>query len=303
MTAEQLTMLEKQYLDRQLVGIRRPAAPEFVLSALKHRLPHGRGSEVRRDREGVGAFLCLLYSVKVGLQSVLFFESPQELFARVFSELKPRTAVPAIRLEFCKFANANSFVRWDEDGLAFRITDVLEGAPAQILEALAHILLSKLFRRPTPKMYAERYRRYLNRKEMRRSLQLVKQARGRKYVSSPKGDCYDLEAIFEDLNTRYFNGLIARPLLGWSRQPSRSMLGHYDPSHNAIVLSRFLDRRAVAQLAVEYVMFHEMLHLRFPVEHRGARRCVHTPEFKQAEKGFASYREAKELLKRICSAQ
>ncbi len=210
--------------------------------------------------------------------------------------------MPAIRLEFCKFANANSFVRWDEDGLAFRITDVLEGAPAQILEALAYILLSKLLRRPTPKLYAERYRRYLNRKEMRRSLQLVKQARGRKYVSSPQGACYDLETIFEELNLRYFHGLVARPLLGWSRKPSRTMLGHYDPSHNAIVLSRHLDRQSVARLAVEYVLFHEMLHLRFPVEHRGARRCVHTREFKQAEKEFVGLKEAKELLKRVCAS-
>jgi hypothetical protein len=238
----------------------------------------------------------------VDLQSVLFFETPTELLARVFSELRPRTPVPEIRLEFCKFANANSFVRWDEDGLAFRITDVLEGAPAQILEALAYILLSKLLRRPTPKTYAERYRRYLNRKEMRRSLQLVKQARGRKYVSSPQGACYDLEAMFEELNLRYFHGLVARPLLGWSRKPSRSMLGHYDPSHNAIVLSRHLDRPAVARLAVEYVLFHEMLHLRFPVEHRGARRCVHTAEFKQAEKEFVDFKEAQNLLKRICAS-
>ena len=242
---------------------------------------------------------CILEQVQ--LQSVLFFETPKELFSRVFSELKPRTARPAIRLEFCKFANANSFVRWDENGLEFRITDVLEGAPAQILEALAYILLSKLLRRPTPKIYAERYRRYLNRKEMRRSLQLVKQARGRKYVSSPQGTCYDLDAIFEELNLRYFHGLVARPLLGWSRKPSRTMLGHYDPSHNAIVLSKHLDRASVARLAVEYVMFHEMLHLRFPVEHRGARRCVHTAEFKQAEKEFIGLKVAKELLKRICA--
>jgi len=237
----------------------------------------------------------------VQLQSLLFFESPTEIFGRVFSELRPRTPQPAIRLEFCKFANANSFARWDEGGLAFRITDVLEGAPAQILEALAYILLSKLLRRPTPKTYNERYRRYLNRKEMRRSLQLVKQTRGRKLVSSPRGACYDLEAIFEDLNVRYFGGLAARPLLGWSRQASRTMLGHYDPSHNVIVLSRFLDRPGVARLAVEYVLFHEMLHLRFPVEHRGARRCVHTPEFKRAEKEFPGFSEAKALLKLICA--
>jgi len=237
----------------------------------------------------------------VQLQSALFFETPPEIFARVFSELKPRTPAPAVRVQFCKFANANSFIRWDETGLEVRITDVLEGAPAPILEALANILISKLVRRPVPKAHAERYRRFLNRKEMRRSLQLVKQVRGRKFVSGPQGACYNLDDIFEDLNERYFHGLMARPLLGWSRKPSRVMLGHYDPSHNAIILSKLLDRPGIPHLAVEYVLFHEMLHLRFPVEHRGARRCVHTRDFKAAEKQFVSLRQAKEALKRLCA--
>lgn len=233
------------------------------------------------------------------LQSAIFFETPEEIVARVFHELRPRTSIPAVRIRFCKFANANSFVRWDEHGLELRISDVLEGAPAPILEALAYLLLTKLLRRPVPKTYAERYRRYLNRKEMRRSLQLVKQTRGRKFVSGPQGDRYNLEEIFEDLNQRFFDGLMARPLLGWSRRPSRVMLGHYDPSHNAIILSRLLDGPRAPHLAVEYVLFHEMLHLRFPVDHRGARRCVHTREFKDAERAFPQLREAKELLKAL----
>lgn len=235
------------------------------------------------------------------LQTAIFFETPEEIFARVFHELKPRTPVPAVRVTFCKFANANSSVRWAESGLDLRITDVLEGAPASILESLAHILMSKLFRRPSPRTHAERYRRYLNRKEMRRSLQLVKQARGRKFVSGPQGASYDLQTIFEELNQAHFHGLMAQPLLGWSRRPSRVMLGHYDPSHNAIILSRLLDRPSVPKLAVEYILFHEMLHLRFPVEHRGARRCVHTREFKNAEKQFPLLKEAKLLLKTVCS--
>ena len=74
------------------------------------------------------------------------------------------------------------------------------------------------------------------------------------------------------------------------------MLGHYDPSHNAIILSKLLDRVTVPQLALEYVLFHEMLHLRFPVEQRGARRCVHTRDFREAEKKFDSCKQAKELL-------
>ena len=235
------------------------------------------------------------------LRSAIFFETPEQIFARVFAELKPRTKIPDVHIEFRRFANANSFIRWDEAGLNIRITDVLEGAPAQILEALAYILLSKLVRRAVPKVHAERYRRYLNRKEMRHTLQLVRQARGRKFVSGPKGDAFDLEEIFEELNARCFHGLMARPQLGWSRRPSRVTLGHYDPSHNAIILSRLLDHRRVPRLAVEYVLFHEMLHLRFPVEHRGARRCVHTREFKEAEKEFVHLQQAKELLKRICA--
>jgi hypothetical protein len=235
------------------------------------------------------------------LQSAIFFETPEEIFTRVFREQKPRTTIPAVRLKFCQFANANSSVRWDESGLDFRITDVLEGAPSAILESLAHILISKLLRRPPPRTYAERYRRYLNRKEMRRSLQLVKQTRGRKFVSGPQGDCYDLQTIFDELNQAHFHGLMAQPLLGWSRRPSRVMLGHFDPSHNAIIVSRLLDQRSVPRLAVEYMLFHEMLHLRFPVEHRGARRCVHTREFKEAEGQFPLLKEAKQLLKAICS--
>jgi hypothetical protein len=42
-----------------------------------------------------------------------------------------------------------------------------------------------------------------------------------------------------------------------------------------------------------------MLHLRYPAEHRGARRCVHTKEFKKAEKQFEKLSEAREALRRL----
>jgi hypothetical protein len=226
-------------------------------------------------------------------------ETPEEIYARVFSELKPRTPRPEIRVTFCQFANANSFIRLDDGKLQVRITDLLESAPGSVMEALAYILLTKLFRRETPAEYNRRYRQYLNRRDVRKTMHLVRQARGRKFVSGPRGERHDLEALFEDINFRYFHGLMARPLLGWSRQPSRVNLGHYDPSHNAIILSRILDGPHVPKLAAEYVMYHEMLHLRFPVEHRGARRCVHTREFREAEKEFEGLREAKEILKRL----
>jgi hypothetical protein len=233
------------------------------------------------------------------VESTLLFETPEEIFKRVFRLLKPRTPVPAVRVDFRKFANANSSIRLENGRLAVKITDLLEGAPAPILEALAYILLCKLYRKPVPAMYSHRYRLYFNRRDMRTNLHAVRQTRGRKMMTEAQGNYFDLEEIFQELNFKYFFGLMSQPQLGWSRRPSRTTLGHYDPSHNVIVLSSVLDGPGVPRIAVEYVMFHEMLHLRHPAEHRGARRCVHTPEFKQAEKEFDRVEEAKKLLKRI----
>lgn len=233
------------------------------------------------------------------LESAIFFETPQQLFTRVHGEVKPRTAAPAVQVEYRRFANANSSIRLEDGRLHVRISDVLQAAPAPVLEALAYILLSKLYRRPIPAGYAARYRRYLNRGDMRRNLQLVRQTRGHKLATAPEGSHYDLNRLFDDLNFQYFFGLMTKPALGWSLRRSRTTLGHYDPSHNMIILSRILDDERVAKLAVEFVMFHEMLHLRYPVDHSGSRRCVHTAEFKEAERRFARYAEAKELLKKL----
>jgi predicted metal-dependent hydrolase len=235
----------------------------------------------------------------VHVESAIFFETPEQIFMRVFRVIRPRTAIPVMTVEFCPFANANSFIRLEAGALHVRLTDVLQEAPAPILEALAFILISKLYRRPVPRAYSHRYRLYLNRKDVRHAVQGVRKERGRKHVRHPRGEWFDLDEIFEDLNMRYFYGLMARPELGWSARPSRTTLGHYDPSHHMIVLSNILDQQAVPKLAVEYVMFHEMLHLRYPVDHRGARRCVHTPEFKQAEKEFKHLRDAREMLKHL----
>jgi predicted metal-dependent hydrolase len=236
---------------------------------------------------------------KMQVETALFFETPEQIYARVFSALKPRTPVPHITVFYRRYANANSRIRLQDGHLKVDISDLLEGAPAPIQEALAFILVSKLFRKEPDPAVTARYRHYLNRADVRRVLHLVKRERGRKILREPAGKYYDLVAIFEELNLKYFNGLMARPSLGWSLRPSRSTLGHFDPSHNTIVLSSLLDSGKAPESAVKYVMFHEMLHLKYPTEHKGLRRCVHTKEFKQAEKQFEGYREAKLALRRF----
>lgn len=233
------------------------------------------------------------------VHSSVLFESPERMYARVYGELTAKTPVPAFRVEYRPYTNANSFIQIREGVVTVRITDLLDGAPAPVLEALAFILLSKLLRRPVPAKYNDRYRRYLNRRDVRRNLHLLRQTRGRKQMSAPDGHAYDLVEIFEALNHRHFHGLMARPAIGWSRRRSRTLLGHYDPSHNAIVISRILDDAAIPRHVVEYVVYHEMLHLRFPAEHCGTKRRVHTKAFQEAEKLFPDWEKAKSFLRSL----
>ncbi len=231
------------------------------------------------------------------VETALFFESVEQIYERVFRHLRPRTAVPSIQVRYRQYANANSRIRLAGDSLTVDISDLLKDAPAPVQEALAHILLAKLYRKELDGRFVAQYRRYLNRSDVRRSLRQVKQTRGRKTILAPTGHHFDLVELFEAINLRYFNGLMARPELGWSVRPSRTTLGHYDPSHHVIVLSSILDHASAPRLVLEFVMFHEMLHLQFPTEHRGARRCVHTREFKAAERAFQQFDAAKAEMK------
>ena len=85
----------------------------------------------------------------------------------------------------------------------------------------------------------------------------------------------------------------------WSRDLARNSLGHYDPAHNAIVVSRVFDDPRVPRYAVEYIVYHEMLRLKHPVKLRGSRRCIHPPEFVVEEKLFRELEAAKRFLKRL----
>jgi hypothetical protein len=241
----------------------------------------------------------MLHLGKMQVEAALFFETVEEIYARVFQLLRPRTPLPEILVRYKKYANANSRISLQDGRLLVEMSDLLQPAPAPIQEALASVLLAKLFGKPPDRDSLAQYRHYLNRADVRRNLHSAKRERGRKAYSDPRGAVYDLTKIFSAINEQYFHGLLAAPAMGWSLRPSRTILGHYDPSHHVIVLSRSLDSIEAPESAVRFVMFHEMLHLRYPTESRGARRCVHTPEFKKAERAFAEYAEAKDALKKL----
>jgi hypothetical protein len=222
-----------------------------------------------------------------------------QIFEQAYRDLSSRTPMPEFEVRFYRFANINNTIRLRQGRIFVRLSDLLEGAPEPVLYAILHILIAKLHRKPMDAAHAARYRKFTGSHAMAAKAQLIRQMRGRKRIEGPKGQHYDLDQVFEDLNLRFFHGLMARPQMTWSGNKALRSLGHYDPAHNTIVVSRVFDGPRVPRYAIDYLVYHEMLHLRHPVKLRGSRRLVHPPAFREEEKLFPQLEAAKEFLKRL----
>jgi hypothetical protein len=222
-----------------------------------------------------------------------------ELFAEEYRALRPRAPMPPMEVRFYRFTSLNTTIRLREGRIRVSLSDLLEGAPEPVLRAIAHILLAKLYRKPIDAGHAHRYRRFTSSEPVSRQSERIRQTRGRKKILSAQGQHYDLDEVFESLNRRFFFGLMGRPLLTWSEVTARRLLGHYDPAHNTIMVSRVFDRKGTPRFAIEYLMYHEMLHLKHPVKQKNGRRCVHSRAFQEEEKLFPELERVKAYLKTL----
>jgi hypothetical protein len=221
------------------------------------------------------------------------------IFEEEYRVLRPRAPMPSLEVKFRRFTSLNTTIRLRDGQLIVRLSDLLEHAPETIHHAIAHILLAKLYRKPIAPVYADRYRRYTQSEVVSKQAERIRQTRGRKVLTSPVGHMYDLEEVFETVNRRFFHGLLGRPTLTWSAHVAKRMLGHYDAAHNTIVVSRVFDRPGTPRYAIEYLLYHEMLHLKHPVRVRAGRRCVHSREFQAEERLFPELEQARAFLKRL----
>jgi len=207
--------------------------------------------------------------------------------------------MPVFHVRFRRFTSLNTTIRMRNGGIHASLSDLLEGAPESVTRAIAHILLAKLYRKPIDPAHNLRFKQFANSAAVSRQSELIRHARGSKRYFGPEGRFFHLEEIFDSLNVRFFGGLLGRPELTWSEHNAKRSLGHYDAAHNTIVVSRVFDRPSSPRYAIEYLLYHEMLHLKHPVRARGLRRCIHSREFKAEEARFPQLAEALAFIKRL----
>lgn len=120
---------------------------------------------------------------------------------------------------------------------------------------------------------------------------------------SGAGAYHDLAAAFDRVNAAYFAARLTRPRLLWGRTFTMRKFGHYDHVHDTVMVSGSLDAADVPQAAVDFLVYHELLHREQGIGWRNGRRAVHTGEFHRAERRFRQYDQAKAALKKLAAGR
>ena len=220
----------------------------------------------------------------------------KSFYEEAFQTLDAKRPKPEIEVQFYPYIGINHTIRVRSGKVFVRLAEICREMPAAAQRALAYILVSKLLRKKVPPRAREIYSAFIKTDEIRDRAVENKRTRGRKIITSAQGSVYDLDEIFDALNHDYFRNSLPKPVLSWSSRKTYRILGHHDSTHETVIVSRSLDDKKVPKFVVEYVVFHEMLHIFHPTEHRNGRRFNHTPAFRRNERKFEYFEAAENWI-------
>ncbi len=207
---------------------------------------------------------------------------------------------------FYPYASTKSTIRIRQQQIRLRISDHLRDAPDAALQGLMQLLVTRLLRLPESRIDAavlRAYNEHIEHDKVTARRSQSRQARGRKHID-PVGDHRSLLESFMRVVLDHDIRLPEAPTLSWSKTRSRRRFGHHDGDHNAIVISKTLDDPDVPEFVLDYVVYHELLHIVIPPRlGSGGKRIVHPKEFKQAERRFERWKDAEAWLSALASGR
>ncbi len=223
----------------------------------------------------------------------------KKFFSDAFHHLGSNRGVPVIDVRFYPYAGLRHTIRVRSGQVYVRLSDICKDSPPEVMRALAFVLVARLLGKKVPPVHDRTYRDYSLTPQVMRSSDIARRRRGRKMISSAQGNVYDLERMFSKLNRRYFDSNLEKPALTWSQRKTRSILGHHDRVYETITISKSLDSTQVPEWFVEYILYHEMLHIKHAARMINGRRYYHTTAFRLDERRFARYEEAQRWLEQV----
>jgi hypothetical protein len=218
---------------------------------------------------------------------------------RLFDLLLPMASKYGIMLGSASFFTTKEFqANWkrSEGSYEIRISDYLIDAPDIVIEDFLKVVVQSMMKRkPT---YGKVFLDWVRSDDYINSKRKIYLRRSRNLTGSPEGN---ERGLVESLD-RLLDSCLLSPesidnsFFSWTRMPNIRKLGFCSPMMRVVGVSSVLDDLSVPEFVLDYVVYHESLHL--AQGYRPGQR-VHDRAFKEEEKKFPRYEEAEKYLKGI----
>ena len=220
----------------------------------------------------------------------------KKFYEQAFQIYDRKNPAPPIEVVFYPYVGINQTIRMRDGKIFVRLAEICRDAPNAVQKSLAFILVAKMLRQRVAPNAEAVYREFVKSHEVQDRAMESKRTRGRKIITTARGEVYDLAEIFRRVNEKYFQNEIPACAVSWSAAKTFRRLGHHDAAHNAIIISKSLDSKKIPAFVVEFVVFHEMLHIFHPTRRENGRYIYHSPAFRRDEKKFEFYEQAEDWI-------
>jgi hypothetical protein len=181
-----------------------------------------------------------------------------------------------------KFRGYNANIRMSGRSITFNLSRKWREISRDIKLGLMQELLAKLFGDKKTTTNIELYHIFMK----------------RVHIAVPKTQTEpELEKSFSRVNDNFFAGMVEQPNLKWSS--STTKLGSYDYGSDTITISLML--KDADMDALDYVMYHEILHKKHKFTTGKGMLRYHTREFRESERQFPNSQEIENRLKMLSS--
>jgi hypothetical protein len=175
-------------------------------------------------------------------------------------------------------------IRPSGSGYKVRLHHMFFEAETEVLSSLARFVKSRNRKAPS-----------VLRNFVANNSDKIKQSprKSRQALVRSKGRFFDLNALFDQVNSEYFENQLDCPIT-WGanrrvRKQNSIKLASYSDSTKTIRVHPALDKSYVPKYVIMGIVYHEMLHHHLGVEHRNGRKMAHTNRFRQLEQRYRYY--------------
>jgi len=226
-----------------------------------------------------------------------------QLFSREASRFKSIDRQDP-KLEIYRYSTIKYTIREKQDHVLFKICDIYLLASEMVFRAFARKMLRHYLDRKNTESDEDLYRCFVEHEQVSATWKRIRMERrtGKRFLD-PVGQEHDLMLLAIGVADRYFPDDFILPRLGWSLVSAKRRFGHYDSEHNMVIVSKALDTKNVPTFVIEYILYHEFLHIKHGAVRKGNRTWVHTREFHNEERRFEDYKKAKKFLKELAGGK